>query len=82
MISDDQISSSFKNIRGTPQYFHNMLLNILAKFRKFGVYTFFFTCSATEFHWTEIIQVVAHQYGQTVTDEQINAIDWSTKVII
>ena len=29
MISDDQIFSSFKNIRGTPQYFHNMLLNIL-----------------------------------------------------
>ena len=25
MISDDQIFASFKNIRGTPQYFHNML---------------------------------------------------------
>ena len=31
MISDDQIFSSFKNIRGTPQYFHNMLLDVLAK---------------------------------------------------
>ena len=27
IISDDQLFSSFKNIRGTPQYFHNMLLN-------------------------------------------------------
>ena len=41
MISDDQIFSSFKNMRGTPQYFHNMLLDVLAKIRQFGVYTFF-----------------------------------------
>ena len=80
MISDEQIFSSFKNISGTPQYFHNMLLDVLAKTRQFGVYTFFLTCSAAEFHWTEIIQVVARQYGQTLTDEQVNEMDWSTKV--
>ena len=50
MISDAQIFSSFKNIRGTPWYFHNMLLDILAKIRQFGVYSFFGACSATEFH--------------------------------
>ena len=80
MISEDQIFSSFKNIRGTPQYFHNMLLDALAKIRQFGVYTFFLSCSVAEFHWTEIIQVVARQYGELVTDEQVNAMDWSTKV--
>ena len=69
MISDDQIFSSFKNIRGTPQYFHNMLLDVLAKTRQLVVYTFFFTCSAAEFHWTKIIQVVARQCGQMLTDE-------------
>ena len=37
MISDDQIFSPFKNIRGTPQYFHNMLLDVLAKIRQFGI---------------------------------------------
>ena len=80
MISDDQIFSSFKNIRGTPQYFHNMLLDVLAKIRQFGVYTFFLTCSAAEFHWTEIIQILARQYGENLTDEQVNEMDWSTKV--
>ena len=80
MISDDQIFSSFKNITGTPQYFHNMLLDVLAKIRQFGVYTFFLTCSAAEFRWTEIIQVVARQYGEILTDELINAMDWSAKV--
>ena len=44
MISDDQIFSSFKN-RGTPQYLHNMLLDVLAKIRQFGVYAFFLSCS-------------------------------------
>ena len=72
MISDDQIFSSFKNIRGTHQYFHNMLLDALAKIRQSGVYTFFLTCSPAEFHWTEKIQVVACQYGQTLTNEQVN----------
>ena len=41
---------------------------------------FFFSCSAAKFHWTETIQVFGCQYGQTLTDEQINAMDWSTKV--
>ena len=74
MMSDDQIFSSFKN-RRIPQYFRKMLLDVLAKTKQFGVYTFFLTCSAAEFHWTEIIQVVARQYGQTLTDEDINAMD-------
>ena len=42
MISDDQILSSFKNIRGTPQYFQNMLLNGLARIRLGYIYFFFF----------------------------------------
>ena len=79
MISDDQIFSSCKN-RETPQYFHNMLLDVRAKMRQFGVCTFFLSCSAAEFHWTEIIQVVACHYGEILTDEQVNAIDWSTKI--
>ena len=80
VISDDQIFSSFKNIRGTPRCFQNMLLDVLAKNRQFGVYTFFLSCSAAEFHGTEIIQVVARQYGEILTDEQVNAMAWSTKV--
>ena len=78
-ISDGQIFSYFKN-RGSPQYFHNMLLDVFANISQFGVETVVLTCSAAEFHWTEIIQVCAPQYEQTSTDEQVNAMDWSTKV--
>ena len=50
MISDDQIFPSFKKIRGIPEYFHNILLDVLSKIRLSEVYTFFLTCSAAEFH--------------------------------
>ena len=79
MISDDQIFSLFKN-RATPQYFHNMLLDVLAKIRQFGVYTFFLTCSAAEFHRAQIIQIVARQCGETLTDKEVNSLDWGTKM--
>ena len=79
MISDDQIFSSFKN-RGIPHFFHIMLLDVFANIRQSGVYTFFLTCSAAEFRWTKIIQVVACQYGQTLTADQVNAMDWSRKL--
>ena len=80
LISDDQIFASFKNIRGTPQYFHSML-DVLAKVRHFGCTTFFLTLPAGEFHWHEIIQIVARQYGTTLTTEQVNQMDWKTKVM-
>ena len=54
------------------------LLGVLAKIRKFRIYTFFLTCSAAEFHWTEIIQVVDCQYAEILTDQQVNAMDWNT----
>ena len=56
------------------------MLDVLAKIKQFGVYTFLLSCSAAEFHWTEIIQVVARQYGEILTDEQVNAMDQSTKI--
>ena len=47
---------------------------------QFGVYTFFLTCSAAKFHWTEIIQVVARPYRVRLTDKHVNAIVPSAKV--
>ena len=35
MVSDDQLCTSFENIRGTSQYFHNMRYDAFAKVRPF-----------------------------------------------
>ena len=81
MISDDQIfQNSFKNIRGTPQWCHNMMLDVLAKCRVFGPSTYFVTWTVALFKWTNIIKVVATQYGENLTDEDVNNMDWSQKV--
>ncbi|XP_066924610.1 uncharacterized protein [Clytia hemisphaerica] len=81
MINDDQIfQNSFKNIRGTPQWCHNMMLDVLAKCRAFGPRTYFLTWSAALFKWTNIIKVVATQYGESLTDKDVNNMNWSEKV--
>ena len=48
-----------------------MLLNVPFQIRQFCVYTSVLTCSATEFHWTEIIKIVAQQYGEALTDKEL-----------
>ena len=40
-MSDNQLFATFNNIRGTPQYMHNMNLDVLAKVGAFNVNTFF-----------------------------------------
>ena len=79
-ISDDEMFAVFKTIRGTPQYFHNMQLDMLAKTRHFGVHTWFLTWSANLFQWTNIIKNIAREYGEELSDEVIENMDWSTKV--
>ena len=80
MIKFSYLKSSEYFEQSTSKYFHNKLLDVLAKNRQFGVYTFSLTCSAAEFQWSEIIPIVARQYRKTITDDQVNAMDWSTKV--
>jgi hypothetical protein len=64
MFKEDEILASFKRIRGTPQYWKDMQLDMIAKIRHFGPYTFFIFGSAADFHWLELIQIVARQYGE------------------
>ncbi|KAK3100749.1 hypothetical protein FSP39_024640 [Pinctada imbricata] len=80
MFKEEEIFASFKRITGTPQYWKDMQLDMIAKIRHFGPYTFFITGSAADFHWPELIQVVARQYGEFLDLEYIeNSMDKKTK---
>ena len=59
-----------------------MLLDFLANIRQFRAYTFILTCCAALFYWTEIIQVVARQNGETLTDEvkQVHAMEYKDEL--
>ena len=56
-----------------------MLLDILAKIKQYDICAFFLTGSASEFEWPYIIQVVARQYGEELSDKEIYTKDWDTK---
>ena len=80
MIIEDQTFVSFKGIQGTPQYFHNVILDVLEKIRQYGLYTFFLTCLAAEFECPYIIQVInCTSLCRELSDEVINTMDWDTK---
>ena len=79
LVTNDELFATFKSIRGTPQYWKQMQLDMLAKIKQLGPYTFFVTGSAAEFQWTEIIQIVAKQYGQILTDEVVESMTWQDK---
>ena len=84
LISDDEMYTVFKKIRGTPQFFKDMQLDVLAKIRYFGVPTFFMTWSCAQFQWTHLIKVVARASipSTNLNDEEIEAMDWKAKVAI
>ena len=69
MISDDQIFSSVKN-RGTCQYFQMCCWMSLLKAASLE-----FTCSS----WV-VLLLNSIGLKEILTDEQVNAMDWSTKV--
>ena len=55
-----------------------MCLDVLAKIRQYGVYTFFLTCSAAEFECPFMIHIIACQSGEELSNEQISAMDLDT----
>ena len=83
-ISDGETYTIFKKIRGTPQYFKEMQLDVLAKVRRYGVPTFFMTWSAAQFQWNHLIKIVARSSYpyQLLSDDDIDQMDWNDKVQI
>ncbi|KAJ8310445.1 hypothetical protein KUTeg_012310 [Tegillarca granosa] len=82
IINDEQLFTSFKSLRGTPLYWQQMQLDMLEKLRQLCPYTFFVATSAAEFQWTKVISVVAKQYGQQFSKDQMSAMDWETKKLV
>ena len=81
MLNDQQIYYTFKNIRGTPQFCRNQMLDVLAKVRQFGCYTFFLTLSAGIPHfWPEIFQILGRQYGKNFTEQDVNDMSNNEKI--
>ena len=60
-----------KNVRGSPPYYQHTFYELLAMIRQFGTPTWFFTLSAADMKWPDVIQIIARQYGMIYTDEDV-----------
>ncbi len=79
LLYDTKAFQWMKNIRGTPAFWRKQLQEGLAMVRTLGPPTWFVTFSAAEYHWPEIIQAVCTQYGESVTESEVEKMDWETK---
>ena len=70
-ICRDKAYACLKNVRGSPAYYQRTFYELLAMIRQLGTPTWFFTLSAADMKWPEVIQTIAKQYGVAYTDEEV-----------
>ena len=79
LIHNDKAYRFLRNVRGSPPYWHKMFLETLAMIRQLGIPTWFFTLSAADMQWPEVIQTIAAQYGTHYTADEVPNLPWETK---
>ncbi len=62
-VRKDRTYASLKNVRGSPPYYQRTFYELLAMICQLGTPTWFFTVSAADMKWPEMIQIIAKQYG-------------------
>jgi len=78
-VRKDKAYSFMKNIRGSPPYYQRTFYDLLAMIRQLGTPTWFFTLSAADLKWPDMIQTIARQYGIRYTDEEVAALSFEEK---
>ena len=79
-ITRDDLGIYFLHkIRGSPAYFNKLFYDILGMIRQLGPCTWFITLSAADLKWPDLIQIIAKQQGQQLTDEDVLALSWEEK---
>ena len=78
-VRKDKAYRFMKNIRGSPPYYQRTFYDLLAMIHQLGTPTWFFTLSAADMKWPDMIQTIAKQYGVHYTDEQVNALSFDEK---
>ena len=79
LIQRDKAYKLLKQVRGTPAYWQKVHYDVLAMIRQLGIPTWFLTLSAAEMKWPEVIQIIARQYGEILSDEAVCNMTWEDK---
>ena len=79
LIQRDKAYKLLKQVCGTPAYWQKVHYDVLAMIRQLGIPTWFLTLSAAEMKWPEVIQIIARQYGEILSDEAVSNMTWEEK---
>ena len=78
-VRNDKAYRFLKNVRGSPPYYQRTFYDLLAMIRQLGTPTWFFTLSAADMKWPDMIQIIARQYGVCYSDEDVAALSFDEK---
>ena len=78
-VRKDKAYSFMKSIRGSPPYYQRTFYDLLAMIRQLGTPTWFFTLSAADLKWPDMIRTIARQYGVYYTDDEIAGLSFEDK---
>ena len=78
-VRKDKAYTFMKNIRGSPPYYQRTFYDLLAMIRQLGTPTWFFTLSAADLKWPDMIQTIAKQYGVYYTDDEVAGLSFDDK---
>ena len=78
-VRKDKAYSFMKNIRGSPPYYQHTFHDLLAMICQLGTPTWFFTLSAADLKWSDMIQTIARQYGVHFTDNEVARLSFDDK---
>ena len=79
MIKHDSAYTFLKNVRGSPAYFRTLMYDVLSMIRQLGIPTWFLTLSAADMQWPDVIQIIAKQYGTTLSDDDVKTMSFEDR---
>ena len=79
LVRSDQAYKLFKNVRGSPAYWQSLFYDILAMMSQLGTPTWFFTLSAADMQWPDMIQTIARQSGVSLTDDDVRNMSYAER---
>ncbi|XP_062574488.1 uncharacterized protein LOC134236336, partial [Saccostrea cucullata] len=76
LFKKDEAIKFLKPVRGTPPYWQAAQKDIFAMIRQLGIPQFFCSFSSADFRWTEIVQTILKQQGDT---RKADDLSWDDK---
>ena len=81
LIKTDTVYKILKNIRGSPGYYQALFYDVLAMVRQLGIPTWFFTVSAADMQWPDVIQTIARQFGTELSDNDVKELSYAGRTL-